>query len=129
MSHQTNSEGPPEKREHFRIDTVLPVTYCVEGEPVQPLPQPVRMNLSVGGLGLVADRPLKVGDALSLTLLLPSGGPIRTQAKVIRDIPASHDLPVARIGVKFTSMEERDRERLNRHIFALQLEQRRARYL
>lgn len=128
-SRRTILEGPLEKREHFRIDTVLPVTYCVEGELVQPLPQPIRVNLSVGGMGLVADRPLKVGTCLSLTLFLPSAPPIRTNAKVVRDIPASGDLPIARIGVQFTAMDEKDRERLTRHIFSLQMEQRRSRYV
>lgn len=126
--HPTNLDDSSDKRSHFRLDTVLPITYCIEGDVEQPLPQPIRVNLSVGGIGLVVQRQLAVGTTLSVTLFLPSGAPIQAQAKVVREAPAPRAGVVPTVGLQFTTLAERDRERINSHIFQLQIERRRTRY-
>lgn len=133
LTARSNLQGPPEKREYFRIDAVLPVSYCAEGDTAPPPSQPVRVNLSVGGIGLYTEQPLQVGDVLLLSLVLPAGS-IQTKAKVVRAlpnaVPAAAPRPaLACSGLQFIGMAEGDREMLIRYIFSFQVEQRRSRYV
>ena len=119
-----------EKRDSFRINTVLPLTFRLEGEAAQPLPKPTPINLSLGGAGLLTERCFAPGDSLSLVIFLPSGPPIQAQAKVVRSVPLSEPRmePTYQIGLQFLTLDERNRERLNTYIFKLQVERRRTRF-
>lgn len=130
MLHDPPLDTFTDKRVFFRVDTVLPLTFCLEGDDVQPLPKPTSINLSVGGAGLLTERCLAPGDSLSLTLFLPSGPPIQTRAKVVRSSPLSKPQMEStyQIGLQFFALDEKNRERLNTYIFNLQIERRRTRY-
>jgi len=108
---------------------VLPLTFYVEGEQAQPLPRPTPINLSMGGAGIVTERDLAPGDSLLLTLFLPSGLPIQTQAKVVRSVPVSTPAMAAtyQIGLQFIMIDEKDQERLNSYLLKVQVERRRTR--
>ncbi|MDE3034897.1 MAG: PilZ domain-containing protein [Nitrospirota bacterium] len=122
-------EASAEKRAFFRVDTVLPLTIYIEGEQAQPLPRPTPVNLSMGGAGIVMERSLAPGDSLLLTLFLPSGPPIQTQAKVVRSVQVSTPATAAtyQIGLQFIMIDEKDQERLNSYLFKVQVERRRTR--
>lgn len=131
MSHKPPVAASAEQRTCFRIDTVLRLSFRLEGELAQPLPQPTPVNLSSGGAGLLTDRNLALGDSLALTLFLPSGPPIQTHAKVVRSVPTPKlELEITsprHIGLQFLALDEQDQERLNKYVFHLQLERRRTR--
>nr|MBI3613590.1 PilZ domain-containing protein [Nitrospirota bacterium] len=129
MSHKPPVDTSAEQRTCFRIDTVLRLSFRLEGELAQPLPQPTPVNLSSGGAGLLTDRSLALGDSLVLTLFLPSGPPIQTHAKVVRSalIPKLDMALTRQIGLQFLALDEKDQERLNQYVFHLQIERRRTR--
>ena len=129
MSSKPPIDASADKRAFFRVDTVLPLTFYIEGEHAQPLPRPTPINLSIGGAGILTERDLAPGDSLILTLFLPSGPPIQTRAKVVRSVPASKPALVAtyQIGLQFISISEKDQERLNSYLFKVQVERRRTR--
>ncbi|TAJ08985.1 MAG: PilZ domain-containing protein [Nitrospirae bacterium] len=129
MSHKPPIDASIEQRTFFRIDTVLRLSFYLDGELAQPLPKPTPVNLSMGGAGLLTERSFAPGDTLALTLFLPSGPPIQTHAKVVRSALITN-LEMAstyQIGLQFTTLDKRDQERLNKYIFHLQVERRRTR--
>lgn len=129
MSHNLAVNAYEEKRDSFRINTVLPMTFRLEGEAAQPLPKPTPINLSLGGAGFLTERSLAPGDSLSLAIFLPSGPPILAQAKVVRSVPFDDPQtePTYMTGLQFLTLDQRNRERLNKYIFTLQVERRRTR--
>jgi c-di-GMP-binding flagellar brake protein YcgR len=131
MSHKSSVEDSTEKRAFFRINTEIPLTFCLDGELEQPLPKSINVNLSVGGAGLLTERNLTLGDSLSLAIFLPTGPPICGHAKVVRNIDLSkiETTPLYQIGLQFIALDEKSRERLNAYIFKLQVERRRTRYV
>lgn len=129
MSHKPPVNASIEQRTFFRIDTVLRLSFYLDGELAQPLPKPTPVNLSMGGAGLLTERNFAPGDTLALTLFLPSGPPIQTHAKVVRStlITKLEMASTYQIGLQFTTLDKRDQERLNKYIFHLQVERRRTR--
>ncbi len=127
MSHKPPTETFAEQRMFFRIDTVLRLSFYLDGELAQPLPKPTRINLSSGGAGLLTERSLALGDALVLTLFLPSGPPIQAHAKVVRvaSPPKLTTTSTRQIGLQFIALDGKDQERLNKYVFHLQIERRR----
>ncbi|MFM8551223.1 MAG: flagellar brake protein [Nitrospiraceae bacterium] len=122
-------EASAENRAAFRINIALPLTFCLESDELQPLPKRAQINLSAGGVGLVTERNLALGDSLSMTLFLPSGPPLQARAKVVRNIPLAKPKEswAYYVGVQFIALDEKEHERLNNYIFKLQIERRRTR--
>lgn len=93
------------------------------------LPELTKVSLSGGGLAFETPRPIKVGDMLSLTLVLPPFTPVHARAAVVDVAPPDAHVSRRRISVEFTAIEPDDQERLIRHILHAQAEQLRARRL
>jgi hypothetical protein len=93
------------------------------------LPELTEVTLSAGGLAFETDRPIEVGDTLSVTLVLPPFTPIHAAAAVVAAAPLHADASSRRLSVEFTALEPEDRERLIRHILHVQAERLRARRL
>lgn len=123
-------------RNYVRVQATLPVACRrveedgQEGEAFQAETQ----DISGGGLRLILKSPLKAGAALQVLLHLPEG-PVFAGGKVEWvGIPGGQPLmegetvksgePVV-AGIRFTEIDERDRDRIVRFVFQRQAEMRR----
>lgn len=112
-------------RSFVRLDVSLPIEYAVsgqksEGEQAQLLPGRT-VDISGGGALIVTREPYAPGTRLDLLLHLPDRV-IPAEAEVVRQhpvpvVPGSGETAEPRLGVRFTQIEERDREHIIRFIF------------
>ncbi len=93
------------------------------------LPELTEVTLSAGGLAFETQRPIEVGDVLSISLVLPPFTPIHATATVVAMAPLKADASSRHLSVEFTAIAPDDRERLIRHILHIQAERLRARRL
>ena len=77
-------------------------------------------QLSATGLFVHGARPSPVNDLVKLSIDLPAGSTIQAQARVVYSNPrptVGGSALAQGMGVKFTSMDESDRELLDLHLF------------
>ncbi len=90
-----------EKRRFPRIDTRLGLAIEHEGE----LLQVVTQDLSMGGMFIVSDRPVAVGDEVEFELRLPGDMPkVRGKAEVVRTIDNARPGQSEGFGVQFVDL-------------------------
>ncbi len=117
-------------RSYFRIDVSLPIEYSPSGRKragedgvEQPELLPGRtVNISGGGAQIVTGERYPLGTRLDMVIHLPDKM-IPAEVEVVRHVPVavvpgSGDPVEPRMGVRFTQIEERDREQIVRFIFA-----------
>lgn len=119
-----------QQRDYVRLDATLPMAYAALPEPGEEVPdapaaegepEPLQylgsrtLDISGNGAQIVTHQVLPVGCKLVMKLDL-QGEELEIGAEVVRlaDQPGSTE---ARLGVRFTEMSERDRERIVRFIF------------
>ena len=115
-------DDPKSWREYVRIDTMLPFAYCSIAETQMPEPGRVKLNLSLGGVGFIANHPLKLDDMLLIAITLPSSPVLHVVARVVRIEPVAGDASMQLVGARFTSLKLRDEDRLHNYIVAVQRE-------
>ncbi len=133
----SNNVGHPEsdRRAYFRINASFPVAYRLKpgpdesGEEEEFQQAESQVNLSAGGVGLVVPERLDLNTKLILKLSLPGGPPILVGGKVVRSNAVDPKEPRTRIGVQFTALGDKERERISAYVFSLQVERRRTRYV
>ncbi len=79
------------------------------------------LNVSAGGLQMVSDLPLLLGDWVTIALALRANDLVTTPAQVVRidEEPASTpEKPRSRVAVKFDRISEADQERIACHLLA-----------
>ncbi|MFM8552018.1 MAG: PilZ domain-containing protein [Nitrospiraceae bacterium] len=104
-----------ERRDHFRVNLALPVAYWRETDHIQTKLRPMPVNISGSGMRLVADRPMAVGETVSLRIGLPDRV-VPARAKVVRiEERSASD---SSISMQFTAIGNQDQERLVDYIFA-----------
>jgi c-di-GMP-binding flagellar brake protein YcgR len=118
-----------QQRAFVRIDSRLPVDIvCLEGaeaiDDSAVLPAWTK-DISGGGLQLIVQTRIKIGDRLQLTFQLPESLPIHAIGEVIRIHQPHPERELFWVGVNFTEIQEKDRTRIVRYIFQKQLECRR----
>jgi c-di-GMP-binding flagellar brake protein YcgR len=104
-----------ERRDYFRVDVALPVAYWRETDHVQTKLDLMPVNISGSGMRLVAERPMAVGDTVSLRIGLPSGV-VPAQAKVVR--VQGQPEKGSSVSMQFTAIGSHDQERLLEYMFA-----------
>jgi c-di-GMP-binding flagellar brake protein YcgR len=95
------------RREHLRIQAP-PVSYR---PPTQSRFQKV-LDISAGGMRVIAPDCLEAGERLPLELKMPDGGSIELWAEVAWTDPASDDLSGCESGLRFTDIPDYHRLRL-----------------
>lgn len=129
-------------RDFVRLEVNLPLEYVLSSHAQEPNPDPDSnagsklapsqeqkplaegrtVDLSGGGAQIITQEAFRVGSKLDLVLHLPKQV-VFAEAEVVRQI--GHDTPDEfSLGVRFTAIEEREREHIVRYIFS---EQRRRR--
>lgn len=113
-------------RNFVRLDISLPIEYAPSGltvgeEGAELLPGRT-VNISGGGALIVTGEPHPVGARLDLVLHLPDRL-IPAEVEVVRHepvpvVPGSGDVQEPRLGVRFTQIDERDRDQIVKFIFA-----------
>jgi len=116
-----------QRRNFVRFDTILPLKFSlIDGEGSAEKPEVFQagtLDISGGGVGFNTALPLQMGIRLQLELGLPGQEPIEAIGTVVRVVDESG--PVKKryqIGVNFLVIEEKDRDRIIRHIFTKQRE-------
>ena len=111
----SNSEpSGRERRQYFRITTVLPVTVQRETDTAKTELMEKSVNLSAGGIGFITDTAHRPGEILLVTLLLQEHVLFTAQAEVLRQ-----DLlrpQTYRVHACFIRLSQHDREVLIGHM-------------
>jgi uncharacterized protein (TIGR02266 family) len=100
-------------RRHSRVDTRLDVSLRLDDRTVSA----ETTDLSLGGMFLVSDAPVSVGDELEFMLFLPGGMPaVEGRARVVHTRHPAHDDVLPGFGLQFVSA---DTEGLRRYLIGL----------
>jgi hypothetical protein len=124
VAHRTDLEGSIrvnhtgnvdliQRREFVRIDAMVPVTYQPNG-PSGVTAETTTTNVSGGGFMISGREGLNIDDEMTFTLHLDGereAGPVEIDGKVVRETRGG-------LGIKIAAIEEEERERLIRWIFA-----------
>jgi PilZ domain len=131
-----------QRREHFRVDAELPITYSLAPSEAPPSePRRARTtNVSGGGLHfLIESAPenasrLRERDRFWVDLAIPSSAPsstppsarILSEAEVVRTnvVRALRSNVISSVAAKFVGLSERERDKLIRYLFELQRHER-----
>lgn len=113
-------------REFVRISSKLPVVVKVETLPavLQPAGLFIR-DISGGGLQILSKQPFPSRAKVSLHFELPEVGPIEAKGEVTRMQQPKSDPTSYWVGVKFIDLAEKERSKIIKYIFKLELERRR----
>jgi c-di-GMP-binding flagellar brake protein YcgR len=104
---------PTQRRDFVRVDALLPVIVELETQ------DPVRgttLDISGGGMRAVIPERLEDGEPVHVTIGLPNDAPIECEACTLRLVDKET------YAFEFGEIDERDRERLIRFVFAYQRE-------
>src|SRR5918998_1536365 len=121
-SQQSNRPSFQDKRNFFRIRTVLSVCIGLEKETQTSLTVPMSVYISGGGIGFVTTEDYKIGDVLAITISLSKHEIIRAKAQVVHRVPVQHKHDEFHIGTCFSEITQRDQEVLIQYILRLQAE-------
>lgn len=116
-------------RDFVRLDVNLPVEYVLSRPEAVPEQEPKSLtegrtiDLSGGGALIITQEAYPAGSKLDLVLHLPKHV-IFAEAEVVRTIERNSADEFC-LGVRFTAIEERDREHIVRYIFTEQRKRRR----
>lgn len=105
-----------ERREHFRVDLAMPVAYWRETDHIQTGLHPMSVNISGSGMRFMANRPMAVGETVSLRIGLPDRI-VPAQAKVVR--VEGRSASDSSVSMQFSAIGNQDQERLVDYIFAV----------
>ena len=102
-----------QRREFVRVDAILPVTYRPMGMTGWTA-ETTTINVSGGGFMISGRQALRMDQVMEFTITLDGDkeqGPLDVVGKVVREMPGG-------LGIEITQIEERERERLIRWVFA-----------
>ena len=90
----------------------------------QPEFQCVTKDISGGGIQIVSQIPFSTGTAVAINLALPDSSVIAAIGEVVRIQQLETDKHTFWIAIKFTDIIEKERSKLIKYIFKIQLERR-----
>lgn len=103
-----------QRREFVRVDAMLPVTYRPIGITGWTA-ETTTINVSGGGFMISGRQALRMDQIMEFTLTLDGdgaeAGPLDVVGQVVREMPGG-------LGIRITQIDERERERLIRWVFA-----------
>ena len=112
------------ERKHYRLPAaILPEDVRLlnaEGKPDRPVRATI-INLSGGGIELVAPDPLRSGQMLSVRFML-EGAPLSLLAQVIDVEPPTRGRFNSRAHCQFLQVDRRTREKIVRYVFRRQVD-------
>ncbi len=118
------ADAPKTQRRNFvRLNVRVPLEYTIVSDDIG-LPETysaTTKDLSGGGLRFDSKVELAINTELEMILDIPRQGKITAVGQVVRCIPLEFS-PKYSIGVEFTLIDKKDRERLIRFIFERQRE-------
>lgn len=116
-----------QQRSFVRFDIALPVVieYPLDDEPDEVVSlKLITKDLSGGGLQVICNQKMKLGQTMELMLDFPDYGNFRINGQVVRIHQPQAERKLFWIGIKFSGISESIRDKISRFIFRKQLEQR-----
>ncbi|AVX20750.1 MULTISPECIES: flagellar brake protein [Carboxydocella] len=110
-----------QRRNYVRLDDSVPLTFYKLQEDDITGTDTVTKDISGGGVRIEIPQPLELGTELELHLKLPKDKIIAV-GKVVRCLPLEKPKKGYNIGIQFTIIEERDRDKIIKYIFDRQRE-------
>lgn len=111
-----------QRRNFVRINARIPLEYYLVCENLAERiagHQATTLDISGGGVLIKTDQKLDPGAELEITFGIPGKGKVFAIGKVIRCCPDSNQQKF-RVGIQFTLIEKKDREKIIRYIFEQQ---------
>ena len=129
MEDNTSTSNPSiddelieERRKFVRLSIRTQVTYSASEAPDIQYTATAQ-NIAAGGICLALNRPLRRGDVLKLSILLPDYPPaIHTVGKVVWIEPANASAQQGTsysAGVEFIAIRNAEREKIDKYIYSL----------
>jgi len=112
-----------EKREQARLDMNLRVDWrkATETSNIILKHPDVTKNISAGGLCLIMDEKIKIGDGLQMRMELPSKKTIDVRGRAMwiseYEINRMEDKKMYYTGIEFTGIQDEYKEELNKLVF------------
>ncbi|MGH7233472.1 MAG: flagellar brake protein [Nitrospiraceae bacterium] len=111
-----------DRRNFYRIRTVLPVTIRREQDEDEAPLAPMSIDISGGGIGFHTNSQYEPGDILALTIAVSENELIRAKARVVSRRRLEHENDGLHIGAAFIEISQGHREALIRYVMRLQAE-------
>lgn len=114
-----------QRRNFVRLDTKVPLNYVLLDENMKPLSEnfsATTIDISGGGLMFATESEIKQGDFLELIFYLNKETTVSAIGKAMRVIDDVRVKNKKSVGVEFTLIEERERDKIIRYIFNQQRE-------
>lgn len=109
-----------QRRSHFRVQVALSVTFQMlpdsEGEPPQPPQKGFTRNISGGGMLLAIEKTVLVRKRVELKVYMPDCV-INATGQVVSIRPSLRGGDAVEVGIQFTHISEKNRERIIRLVF------------
>ncbi len=127
-----------QRREHFRVDAELPITYSLtNAEAAADQRQARTTNLSGGGLLFLTEGDAAEAERLRergrvwIDIAISASSRILSEAEIVRMnvVRALRQSGTATVAAKFVGLSERERDKLIRYLFEVQRTERRRRGL
>lgn len=116
-----------QQRSFVRFDVALPITveYLLNDEEAESTSLKLTTkDLSGGGLQVISDQKIKVGEKVQLILEIPDHGDFQIDGQVVRLHQPQEDRQLFWVSIKFLSIPNNIRDKIIRFIVRRQLQQR-----
>jgi c-di-GMP-binding flagellar brake protein YcgR len=114
-----------QRRNFVRLDTRIPMRYMVLDDNMQPLSEEftaTTVDISGGGLMFTTGSPIEQGNTLEIRVCFDDGTTLTAIGKAVRVIDNVSGQDKKSVGVEFSLIEERERDKIIRFIFNQQRE-------
>ena len=114
-----------QRRNFVRLDTRIPMRYMELDDNMQPLSEELTattVDISGGGLMFTTNSPVEQGKTLEVRVCFDDGTILTAVGKAVRVIDNVSGKDKKSVGVEFTLIEERERDKIIRFIFHQQRE-------
>jgi len=119
-SKNNNDNLTQERRKFVRLNINVEINYSII--PHEEQQETGTKNISAGGICMVSDKPLSIGDTLQLEIKLPEDPPsiqVKGKAVWVKQFIATEKHESFDIGVEFINISEENRKRINKYVFSL----------
>lgn len=125
LSNIPNTDLVDERRRFIRLNLNVEINYSLIAPPPPAKQKGTTKNIGAGGICLLSEKELKIGDTVKIEIHLPDDPPdISATGKVawVKIFAIANDKNRRYdAGVEFTQIDQGDRRRIEKYIFSLRI--------